>query len=105
MEGVWGLQWPRLLPLLFDSFTEPPPHILLLHLGRNDIGLLKGKALVWQARDDPDQMDRFRAAYKIHIREICKKKVLILSPYKLLPLVQLRPHQNNVAFRRKDANQ
>ncbi|XP_060111014.1 uncharacterized protein LOC132583378 [Heteronotia binoei] len=51
-QGRRGLQWPGLLPLLFKGRAGPPPQVLMVHLGGNDLGLLKGKALVWQARDD-----------------------------------------------------
>lgn len=38
--------------LLFQIYKGPAPHVLGVHLGGNDLGLLKGKALVLQARKD-----------------------------------------------------
>lgn len=52
MVGCRGLQWPGLLPLLFNGYKGPAPHILIIHLGGNNLGLIKGKALVWHARYD-----------------------------------------------------
>ncbi|XP_060108061.1 keratin, type II cytoskeletal 7-like [Heteronotia binoei] len=51
-QGRRGLRWSGLLPLLFRGRTGPPPHILVIHLGGNDLGLLKGKALSLQAMED-----------------------------------------------------
>lgn len=51
-QGRRGLRWPGLLPLLFEGRKGPPPHILVLHLGGNDLGLVKGKALTLQALED-----------------------------------------------------
>ncbi|XP_054851801.1 uncharacterized protein LOC129340931 [Eublepharis macularius] len=51
-QGRRGLRWAGLLPLLFEGRSAPPPHILVVHLGGNDLGLMKGVALSWQARDD-----------------------------------------------------
>lgn len=42
------MQWPGLLPL-FRDYTGPVPGILVIHLGGNDLGFVKGKALVFQA--------------------------------------------------------
>lgn len=50
-RGRRGLRWPGLFPLLFREGTAPP-HVLLVHLGGNDLGLMKGKALVIQAVHD-----------------------------------------------------
>ncbi|XP_054830429.1 uncharacterized protein LOC129343873 [Eublepharis macularius] len=51
-QGRRGLRWPGLLPLLFEGRCAPPPHILVIHLGGNDLGLVKGKALSLQAQAD-----------------------------------------------------
>ena len=51
--GRRGLRWGGLPQLLFRSGLVPgPPEILLIHLGGNDLGLLKGKALIIQTRLD-----------------------------------------------------
>lgn len=50
--GRRGMRWPALLPLLMEERKKSPPQILLIHLGGNDLGLMKGKALVIQARND-----------------------------------------------------
>lgn len=50
--GHWGMKWPALLPLLLERRKGPPPHVLLLHFGGNNLGLIKGKALIIQAKDD-----------------------------------------------------
>lgn len=45
--------------LLFMEFRgPPPPHDLVIHLGGNDLGLVKGKALVIQAKDDFQEISR-----------------------------------------------
>lgn len=46
------MQWPALLPLLFQSYGGSPPDILLVHLGGNDLGLVQGRALVLQVVED-----------------------------------------------------
>lgn len=46
-----GLHWPGLLPLLFQSSSGLLPHVLIIHLSSNDLGLVKGKALVWHVKD------------------------------------------------------
>lgn len=51
-QGHCGLQWPELLSLLFEGRSGPPPDILVLHLGGNNLGLVKGKALVLQALEN-----------------------------------------------------
>ncbi|XP_054830943.1 uncharacterized protein LOC129326671 [Eublepharis macularius] len=50
-QGRRGLRWPGLLPLLFGR-SGPVPHILVIHLGGNDLGLLHGRALSLQAKWD-----------------------------------------------------
>lgn len=51
--GRRGMRWERLLPTLFQQHAScSPPQVLLIHLGGNDMGLLKGKALILQARAD-----------------------------------------------------
>lgn len=50
--GRRGLQWSGLLHLLFHEFVGPPPKVLVIHLGGNDLGLVKGKALILQAHAD-----------------------------------------------------
>ncbi|XP_015268388.1 PREDICTED: dual specificity protein phosphatase 12 isoform X1 [Gekko japonicus] len=50
--GRPGLKWPGLIPLLFKERRGPPPHVLLIHLGGNDLGLVKGIALALQAKAD-----------------------------------------------------
>ncbi|XP_054836942.1 uncharacterized protein LOC129330780 isoform X2 [Eublepharis macularius] len=51
-QGRRGLRWPGLLPLLFGGRCAPPPHFLVIHLGGNDLGWVKGKALTLQAQAD-----------------------------------------------------
>ncbi|XP_054851803.1 uncharacterized protein LOC129340933 [Eublepharis macularius] len=51
-QGRRGLRWPGLLPLLFEGRSAPPPHFLVIHLGGNDLGWVKGKALTLQAQAD-----------------------------------------------------
>ncbi|XP_054840374.1 uncharacterized protein LOC129333070 [Eublepharis macularius] len=51
-QGRRGLRWPGLLPLLFEGRCGPLPDILVIHLGGNDLGLVKGKALSLQAEAD-----------------------------------------------------
>lgn len=47
------MQWPALLPLLLKERRDSPPQILVVHcVWGVDLGLLKGKALVTQARSD-----------------------------------------------------
>ncbi|XP_054841861.1 uncharacterized protein LOC129333956 [Eublepharis macularius] len=50
--GRRGLRWAGLLPLLFRGRRGPPPHVVLIHLGGNDLGLLKGRALSAQVIAD-----------------------------------------------------
>ncbi|XP_067320884.1 uncharacterized protein [Anolis sagrei] len=51
-RGRRGLRWDGLIPLLFDSSVMRCPDILVIHLGGNDLGLLKGRALFLQAVSD-----------------------------------------------------
>lgn len=46
------MQWPGLLPLLFCDHDGPQPQVLLIHLGRNDLGFVRGKALIMQVIED-----------------------------------------------------
>lgn len=50
--GLRGMRWPALLPLLMKGRQIPHPQILLIHLGENDLGLMNGKALIIQTRED-----------------------------------------------------
>lgn len=50
--GRRGLKRLRLLPLLFEGRTSPPPNILVLHIGGNNLGFMKGKSLILQALAD-----------------------------------------------------
>lgn len=50
--GRTGLQWHSLLPLLFRECKGPVPDVLVIHLGGDDLGLVKGKALVMQVLED-----------------------------------------------------
>ncbi|XP_067318924.1 uncharacterized protein [Anolis sagrei] len=51
-KGRRGLRWDGLIPLLFNSGSCYPPDVLIIHLGGNDLGLLKGRALFLQALSD-----------------------------------------------------
>ncbi|XP_067319784.1 uncharacterized protein [Anolis sagrei] len=51
-RGRRGLRWDGLIPLMFQAGGGPPPDVLVIHLGGNDLGLLQGKALYLQARSD-----------------------------------------------------
>ncbi|XP_061463786.1 uncharacterized protein LOC133389964 [Rhineura floridana] len=51
--GRRGMRWDGLLPALFQPAVEvAAPQVLVIHLGGNDLGLLKGKALIEQACGD-----------------------------------------------------
>lgn len=50
MEKSSRQLWASLLHLLFK--VGPMPKVLVVHLGANNLRLLKGKALVLQARDN-----------------------------------------------------
>ena len=57
--GRRGMQWASLLPtLLHHRVFHVPPQVLLDHLGGNDLGLLKGKALILQALADFQSLRR-----------------------------------------------
>lgn len=45
------MKWSVVLPLLFKE-REGLPHVLVVHLEGNDLGLLKGKALILQIKAD-----------------------------------------------------
>lgn len=51
-RGLRGLQWTGLLPFLFQEWGGIRPQVLVIHLGSNDLGLVKAKALIVQARED-----------------------------------------------------
>ncbi|XP_054826926.1 uncharacterized protein LOC129336105 isoform X1 [Eublepharis macularius] len=51
-QGRRGLRWPGLLPLLFGRRSGLPPHVLVIHLGGNDLGLMQGRALSLQVKQD-----------------------------------------------------
>lgn len=60
------MRWSALLPLLLDEQKGPPLQILLVHLGGSDLGLIKGKALIIQARDELVELKaRWPGAYII----------------------------------------
>lgn len=44
------MRWAALPHLLFEEKWGPPPHVLIIHLGGNDLGFLQGKALIMQAK-------------------------------------------------------
>lgn len=46
------MKWPALLLLLFEERQGPPPYVLVVHLGGNDLGLLMGKDLSLRAKAD-----------------------------------------------------
>ncbi|XP_053159346.1 uncharacterized protein LOC128347973 isoform X2 [Hemicordylus capensis] len=51
--GRRGMLWDLFLPLLDEYITaKGAPHILVVHLGGNDLGLLQGRALSLQAIKD-----------------------------------------------------
>ncbi|XP_062987668.1 uncharacterized protein LOC134402235 isoform X1 [Elgaria multicarinata webbii] len=51
--GKRGMKWEHLLNTLFQQrVRSPPPQVLLVHLGGNDLGLLKSKALILQVIAD-----------------------------------------------------
>lgn len=50
--GRRGMRWPALLPLLLNEQRGPPLQVLLLHLEGNNLGLIKGKAFIIQAKGD-----------------------------------------------------
>lgn len=39
-------------PFLFWDYSGPAPQVLVIHLGSNDLGLVKGTVLDIQVRDD-----------------------------------------------------
>lgn len=41
-----------LLSLLFQDYRGPMPQLIVVHLGGNNLGLRKGKALVIQVKED-----------------------------------------------------
>lgn len=49
--GHRDIRWPVLLPVLKGQ-QGLPPHILDVHLGGNNLNLLKGKALIIRAKGD-----------------------------------------------------
>lgn len=57
-KGRRGMQWPGLLPLLFRELKGPKSHVIVVHLGGNDLGLVKGKALIIQAKEDFAEIQR-----------------------------------------------
>ncbi|XP_061495666.1 uncharacterized protein LOC133390651 [Rhineura floridana] len=51
--GRRGMHWEGLLPTLFQQdVVRTTPHVVVIHLGGNDLGLLQGKALRVQACKD-----------------------------------------------------
>ncbi|XP_061490951.1 uncharacterized protein LOC133388738 isoform X2 [Rhineura floridana] len=51
--GRRGMHWEGLLPALFrQGLVQTIPQVLVIHLGGNDLGLMKGKALIIQASKD-----------------------------------------------------
>ncbi|CAC5412216.1 unnamed protein product [Mytilus coruscus] len=51
--GQRGMKWKNLLPSVEQNLRcYPPPQILIIHLGSNDLGLIKGKELIEQIRLD-----------------------------------------------------
>ncbi|XP_062981479.1 zinc finger protein 318-like [Elgaria multicarinata webbii] len=51
--GRRHMMWGRLLDTLFHSGVVcAPPQLLVLHLGGNDMGVVKGKALIVQVQED-----------------------------------------------------
>lgn len=50
--GHLGLCWPGLMQWQCQGFADPLPHMLVIHLEGDDLGLIKGKALVLQAIED-----------------------------------------------------
>ncbi|CAG2241963.1 unnamed protein product [Mytilus edulis] len=51
--GQRGMKWKKLLPSVEENLRcYPPPQILIIHLGSNDFGLIKGKELIEQIRLD-----------------------------------------------------
>ncbi|XP_062986094.1 uncharacterized protein LOC134401275 [Elgaria multicarinata webbii] len=51
--GKRGMRWEHLPSMLFQPRVAfPPPQVLLIHLGGNDMGVLTGKALILQAIAD-----------------------------------------------------
>ena len=51
--GRRGLRWGSLFYWLFPAgVVSCLPQVLVIHLGGNDLGLLKGKALIEQAKED-----------------------------------------------------
>ncbi|XP_054850226.1 uncharacterized protein LOC129339666 [Eublepharis macularius] len=73
--GRRGLRWPALLPLLFRGRKGPPPHILVLHLGGNDLGLVQGKALSLQATVDLREISRRWPGVLIFWSEMLQRRV------------------------------
>lgn len=54
-KGRPGFCCEGLLQLLFREYRGiqgSRPDILVIHLGCNDLGIVKGKALIFQARED-----------------------------------------------------
>lgn len=52
MSGYQGMHWQGLVHFLFEERCGPPPDILLVYLGENDLSLMKGKVLVLHAKTD-----------------------------------------------------
>ncbi|CAC5390987.1 unnamed protein product [Mytilus coruscus] len=51
--GQRGMKWKNLLPSVEENLRcYPPPQILIIHLGSNDLYLIKGKKLIEQIRLD-----------------------------------------------------
>ncbi|CAC5401645.1 unnamed protein product [Mytilus coruscus] len=51
--GQRGMKWKNLLPSVEENLRcYPAPQILTIHLGSNDLGLIKGKKLIEQIRLD-----------------------------------------------------
>ena len=51
--GSRGLKWEGLIPMIEKSLlTQPLPQILIIQLGSNDLGIVKGKELIELIRCD-----------------------------------------------------
>lgn len=62
---------PRRHVLLFEERGSPPPHPLVIHLGGNDLSMMKSKTLLIQARDDLEEIENRGSMCKLFCLPCC----------------------------------
>ncbi|XP_068107665.1 uncharacterized protein [Hyperolius riggenbachi] len=80
-KGVRGLQWKGLVPMIKEALcVEPPPEVLIVHLGGNDVGKIRTLQLIFDIKSDFSTLRELLPGTVLVFSEIISRLCWLRSP-------------------------